>query len=150
MSCEEWRFSIEERMARLEYDEGLPRDEAERQAIAEYLDRVHAVGRRAPGIGGELDRAAQGRFDPLFQQFEARVGIRRGLGLTPSWGYSTVIFGGDTYRPAERGEPGDLGIITPCFDSTGLADLVAYDPRARRIASRLGGAAVLGLIAVDY
>jgi len=143
----EWLGAIEERAAILEYDNGLNQDEAERQAINEYLDLAECEGWSAAGIVGEWDRAAKRRFDPLFQDVEQRLkldGVH-----APMWGWGYVVPEGRTYRPVAEGEDGHVAIIVPCFDDYGLVDLVAHGLQSGRRLSRLGSAEILGLDAVE-
>lgn len=140
--------ALRERMAFLEFDDGMSRDEAEKRVAREYLDRCQAEKREAPGITGELDTAASRRFEPVFQDVERRLNLTRVR--APMWGWSYVEPDGEGYHPAADGAEDHPAIVVPYFDNYGLSDLVAHGLRSASHRSRLGVADVLGLDMVEH
>jgi len=136
---------IAERAAILEFDNAVPRDEADRQALNEYLN---SEGNTQDGIYGELSRAAKRRAEPLFQDVDKRIKLNRSS--VSAWGWGYVVPDGAVYRPATTEKIEDTAIIVPCFDGCGLVDLVAQGMRSGRQMTRLGAADVLGFDAVEF
>jgi hypothetical protein len=134
-----------ERAAILEYDHGMARADAESQAVGEILDRKLADV--FPGILGELGRADLRRRHPDLAPVLADLGLAN---VTASaWGFGHVIADGETYRPAIDGETAHAAVIVPAVEGGGIADLVACTLSPRRMRSRLGVAAVVGLDEIE-
>src|SRR4029434_2524059 len=96
-----------ERAAILEYDGGLSRAEAEKQALGEIYNVIYDG--IPPGIMGELETADQVRRDMrVAGEAEATFGHVRF-----PWGFGWVVADGKTYRPAARDEPSSTDFIVP-------------------------------------
>jgi hypothetical protein len=136
---------IIERAAVLEFDHGMTRAAAKSQAIRELLDLKLAAG--FPGIPGELARA------DLLRRHRDLAPVLADLGLAnvngPAWGFGHVVAEGDAYRPAIDGEPAHAALIVPAVEAGGVVDLVACTVETRRMRSRLGVAAVVGLEEIE-
>jgi hypothetical protein len=141
-SWQDVQADFNERAAILEYDNGLPRIEAEAQAVRELVDRLHEQTQPSTGIVAELADADRRRSHP--DLVEALVA----LGLTdvrsPAWGFEAVVPEGDTYRPAGAAEPGHQAVIVPATGDGAVVDLVAQGLNSGRMLSRLGATTVLG------
>ena len=132
-----------ERAAVLEYDGGLSRAEAERQASGEILDARFAEP--VDGILGELAAAASLRCRP---EIDIALADLRGC-RAMAWGPGWIAPAGRGYRPAEQGEPWHPAIIVPAVDDGGVVDLVAQDLATGRLLSRLDVAAIIGADEVE-
>ena len=141
-------LEYEERAAILEHDNGMSPEDAERQASAEIYDQLRAVGSRFNGIRAELLAAVRRVHDsPNVERTLADCQLLDRP--APMWGVGVVVADGELYRPADDGEEGSNALIAPAFDNHGLADLVAFGVRSRRMATRLGVATLLGVDAVE-
>lgn len=136
---------FDERAAILEYDGGLSRADAEAQTVGEFLDRKLAAG--VPGILGELARADLLRRHPDLAPVLADLGLANVCG--PAWGFGHVVAEGETYRLALDGEAGHAALIVSAVEDGGVVDLVACTVSPRRMRSRLGVAAVVGLEEIE-
>jgi hypothetical protein len=127
-----------ERAAILEYDGGLTRAEAERQALAEiYVNVSEGV---SPGVLGELVAADRVRRDArVAGEAQATFGHVRF-----PWGFGWVVAEGKGYRPAERHEQASTGFIVPALANGCVLDLVAQTFALKGIRTRLGIASVVG------
>jgi len=142
MTCADF----DERAAILEYDGGLSRADAEAQALREFLDLKLAAG--YPGIiPGELIKADQWRRHPDIAPVAADLGLANVHG--PAWGFGHVAADGETYRPALDGETAHAAFVVPAVEDGGVVDLVACTVSPRRMRSRLGVAAVVGLEEIE-
>jgi hypothetical protein len=142
MTCADF----DERAAILEYDGGLSRADAEAQALREFLDLKLAAG--YPGIiPGELIKADQWRRHPDIAPVAADLGLLNVRGS--AWGFGPVVADGETYRPALDGETAHAAFIVPAVEDGGVVDLVACTVSPRRMRSRLGVAAVVGLEEIE-
>jgi hypothetical protein len=140
------RADFEERAAILEYDGGLSRADAESQALREILDLKLAAG--YPGIiPGELIQADQRRRHPDLAPVLTALGLTNVRG--PAWGFGHVVADGETYRPAIDGETAHAAFIVPAVEDGGIVDLVACTVSPRRMRSRHGAAAVVGLDEIE-
>ncbi|MGE0854263.1 MAG: hypothetical protein AB7O44_32435 [Hyphomicrobiaceae bacterium] len=139
--------NIAEKAAILEHDNGLPRTDAEAQAIAEVLDLAYANRHDPANILGELIRAGRMRHAeallPLLQNF--------GLHATRAalWGFGHIVVEGEGYRPALPGELAEAAFIAPAFEGGRLADLVAQPIGQKTFHTRLGVAKALGIDAIE-
>lgn len=144
----DWLAHFDERAGVLEYDNGLPRAEAEAQVVGEIYDHLKATSRPLPGILGELARASQKRLVPEPAPWLA------GLGLAsiraPMWGIGTVVPEAGTYRPPLDGELGHDALIVPSSEAGALVDLVAHGVNAGRMLTRLGAAHLIGADEVEW
>jgi hypothetical protein len=133
----------------LEFQEGLPRADAERQALAELAARLRSDSlRQRRGILGELIAAEARRQHPQLVPALAALGLidRR----TPAWGVGHIIPDGTCYRAADSGEAGSrAALIAPATEEGTVADLVSQDLETGRLRSRLDVAALVGLDAVE-
>jgi hypothetical protein len=138
---------IAERAAVLEYEHGVPRVQAEHQAIAEFFDRQRPQDLRPNGVLGDLLEANRNIRDPEVRSMLEPLGVlnRR----SPLWGAMPIVAAGEGWQPALPGEQGEWAFIAPAFDRHGLADLVAEDMQSRQLRRRLGVAAVVGAEQVD-
>jgi len=134
-----------ERAAILEYDGGLSRAAAESQALREICDRRLAEG--FPGILGELAQAARRRTHPDLAPLISDLGLASVRG--PAWGFGHVVADGETYRPAIDGETARAAFIVPAVEDGVVFDLVACSIETRRMRSRLGAAALVGLDEIE-
>ncbi len=143
------RDDLNERAALLEFQEGMTRADADRQALAELADRLRSDPRRQPrGILGELIAADARRWHAELAPALAALGLidRR----APAWGVSHIIPDGRCYRPADSGEAGArAALIAPATEEGTLADLVSQDLKTGRLRSRLDVAAIVGLDSVE-
>jgi hypothetical protein len=137
------RADFEERAAIIEHDGGLSRAEAEALALREICD----LAGDPPGILGELARADRRRWHPDLAPVLADLGLADVCG--PAWGFGHVVADGEAYRPAIDGEPGHAAFIVPAVEDGGVVDLVACTVVTRRMRSRLGVAAVVGLEEIE-
>ena len=137
---------LAERAAILEFDQGMTRADAESQALREIYDRRIAAG--YPGIiPGELIQADQRRRHPDLAPVLAALGLDNVRG--PAWGFGHVVADGETYRPAIDGETAHAAVIVPAVEDGGIVDLVACTVSPRRMRSRHGVAAVVGLDEIE-
>jgi hypothetical protein len=136
---------FDERAAILEYDGGLSRADAEAQALQEIRDHMLDAG--VPGILGELARADRRRAHPHLAPVLADLGLANVCG--PAWGFGHVVADGETYRPAIGGETAHAAFVVPAVEDGGIVDLVACTVSPRRMRSRLGVAAVVGLEEIE-
>jgi hypothetical protein len=142
MTCADF----DERAAILEYDGGLSRADAEAQALREFLDLKLAAG--YPGIiPGELIKADQWRRHPDIAPVAADLGLANVHG--PAWGFGHVVADGEAYRPAIDGEAARAALIVPAVEDGAVSDLVACSIETRRMRSRLGVIAVVGLEEIE-
>lgn len=139
----ELAIDVAERAAVLEHDNGVPRDQAETQAIGEALDRV--VRRDPPGILGELIQAGRLRHDPEVEPLKLGLHGRR----APAWGFGHVVTEGDYYRLAFPDEAAEAAIIAPAMVGGHLVDLVAQPIGSNTLYTRLGVAKALGIDAIE-
>jgi len=127
-----------ERAAILEFDGGLSRAEAERQALFEIYDM--AIEGVPSGILGELVTADRVRRDTrMATEAEATFGHVRF-----PWGFGWVVADGKSYRPADRDEPSSTAFIVPAVKDGRVVDLVAQTFGLKGIRPRLGATAVVG------
>jgi len=143
----DWRLHFDERAAILEHDAGLPRTEAEKQALAEIYDRLAAHGPRTAGILGELVDADRRRQHPELAPLWASLGLNSVR--APNWGVGWVEPEGSGYRPTAEGEVGRSALIVPAFEYGSLVDLIAFGLASRRMRSRLGVVSILGIEEVE-
>ncbi len=129
---------LDERAAVLEFDNGMTRAEAERQAIEEALERGPQP---LPGILWELVDASRRRLHPDIDRELAALGLTGGR--APLWGIADVIEVDGCYQPAAPGE-GRAAFIAPAIDGEALVDLVAHGVNSGRLLTRLGAAPLLG------
>jgi hypothetical protein len=139
------RVDFDERAAILEYDGGLSRVTAESQALREICDLKLAAG--YPGILGELAQADRRRAHPDIAPVLAELGLANVRG--PAWGLGHVVADGETYRPALDDEPAHAAFIVPAVEAGAISDLVACTVTGRRMTSRLGVAALIGLEEIE-
>jgi hypothetical protein len=140
------RADFDERSAFLEYDGGLSRADAEAQALREILDLKLAAG--FPSIiPGELIKADQLRRHPGLAPVLTDLGLLNVRGS--AWGFGDVVADGETYRPAIDGETAHAAFIVPAVEDGGIVDLVACTVSPRRMRSRLGVTAVVGLEEIE-
>jgi hypothetical protein len=137
------RADFEERAAIIEHDGGLSRAEAEALALREICD----LAGDPPGILGELARADRRRQHPDLAPVLADLGLSNVRAM--AWGFGHVVADGETYRPAIDAEPAHAAFIVPAVEDGAVADLVACTIAPRRMRSRLGVAAVVGLDEVE-
>lgn len=149
LTREDLRDDLAERAALLEFQEGLPRADAERQALAELIDSLRGDPNRQPrGILGELIAADARREHPKLAPVLAALDLvgRR----APAWGIGHIVADGRCYRPADPGETGTrAALIAPATEEGTLADLVSQDLETGRLRSRLDVAALIGLDEVE-
>lgn len=133
----------------LEFQAGMLRADAERQALAELADRLRGDPLRQPtGILGELIAADARRQQPELAPLLAALALvgRR----APAWGVGHVICDGRSYRPAAAGETGfHAALIAPATEEGTLTDLVAQDLATGRLRSRLDVAVLVGIDEVE-
>jgi hypothetical protein len=139
------RVDFDERAAILEYDGGLSRAEAESQALREICDLKLADG--FPGLLGELTQADRRRAHPDIATVLADLGLANVHG--PAWGFGHVVADGETYRPAIDGEAARAALIVPAVEDGAVSDRVACSIETRRMRSRLGVIAVVGLEEIE-
>ena len=127
-----------ERAAILEYDGGLTRAEAEKQALAEiYHVTIDGI---PPGVLGELVAADRVRRDMrVAGEADATFGHVR----FPC-GFGWVVANEKGYRPVKRNEEASTAFIVPAVADGCVVDLVAQSLALKGIRSRLGVASVLG------
>ena len=136
------RLEFEERAAVLEFDGGLSRAEAERQALAEIYHALAACGGSAGGMLGELIRANAQRQAPALEEALHALGL---AGVrAPLWGFGSVVAEQDTWRPARDEEVGMAAAIVPVCEEGAIVDLVAQRLGDGRLLSRLGLVDLLG------
>lgn len=145
MTREDQQAFFTERAAILELDNGMPRAEAEAQAVAELYDALQA--RPPMGILAELARADRTRHSPQLRDCLQACGLVDVRG--PAWGFGWCVFDCSTYRPADPDDLGRSCLIVPSTEDGALVDLVAMDLADRHMATRLGVAAVVGADAID-
>jgi hypothetical protein len=127
-----------ERAAILEFDCGLTRAEAEKQALAEIYNVV-SDGIPA-GVLGELVAADRLRRDArVVGEAEATFGHVRF-----PWGFGWVVADGQSYRPANHAEQASTAFIVPALADGCVVDLVAQTFGLKGIRSRLGVASLVG------
>lgn len=149
LTREDLRDDLDERSAQLEFQEGLPRADAERLALAELADRLKGDSSRPPrGILGELIAADARRQHPEFSPALATLAL---VGQrAPAWGVGHIVVDGRCYRPADLGEPcGRPALIAPATQEGALADLASQDLTTGRLHSRLDVAALVGFDEVE-
>ena len=135
---EEWRGTIAERAAILEYDGEMIRADAERVAIGEHLERCYASNVQLDGILGELVRAGRSAMHADLRPLLAALGLLNAR--TSLWGFAAVVpDGGGAYRRAPRGEQGRSALIVPVFDRCRLP--ISW----RKTFNRAGCSGALGL-----
>ncbi len=144
----DWQAHFDERAGILEFDNGLPRAAAEKQAATEMYDNLKAVARPLPGILGELISASKRRFDQGQAQALADLGLARGR--WPMWGVGEVVPEAAAYRPAVEDEPSHPALIVPASEGGALVDLVAHDVASGRMLRRLCAAHLLGADEVEW
>jgi len=136
------RLQFEERAALLEFDGGLSRAEAERQALAEIYHALAGCGGRAGGVLGELIRADAQRQAPALEETLHALGL---AGVrAPLWGFGSVVAEQGTWRPARDEEAGMAAAIVPACEEGAIVDLVAQGLGDGRLLSRLGLVDLLG------
>ena len=127
-----------ERAAILEFDGGLTRAEAEKQALAEIYNVL--IDGIPSGVLGELIAADRLRRDMrIVAEVESSFGhvrFPRGLG----W----VVADRQSYRPADRVEQASTAFIVPALADGCVVDLVAQTFGLKGIRSRLGVASLVG------
>ncbi len=127
-----------ERAAILEFDGGLTRAEAEKQALAEIYNML--IDGIPSGVLGELVAADRVRRDArVAGEAEATFGHVRF-----PWGFGWVVADGNSYRPADRKEQASTAFVVPAVTDGCVVDLVAQTFSVKGIRSRLGVTAVLG------
>jgi hypothetical protein len=137
-----------ERAAILEFDGGLTRAEAEKQAVRELVDQLQERYRSQTGIVAELAGADHRRSQPDLAEVLAALGLTDVR--SPAWGFDAVVPEGDTYRPAEADEQGHQAAVVPAMDEGGaMVDLVAQGLNSGKMLPRLGSAVLLGLAEVQ-
>ena len=127
-----------ERAAILEYDGGLPRADADRQALFEiYNTNIEGI---PPGVLGELVAADRLRRDMrVVAEAEALFGHVRF-----PWGFGWVVADGHSYRTADRAEQASTAFVVPAVVDGCVIDLVAQTFGLKGIRSRLGVVSLLG------
>ena len=136
------RLEFEERAAVLEFDGGLSRAEAERQALADIYQELLGCRGRARGILDELIRADARRRAPALEEALQALGL---AGVrAPLWGVGYVVAEQDTWRPAGDEEPAMAAVIVPACKDGAIVDLVAQRLGDGRVLSRLGVVDLLG------
>jgi hypothetical protein len=138
-------IDVIERAAVLEHDAGLPRNQAEAQAIREYLDGRLII--EIEGLVGELIRAHRWLWHSELRLVLGAMGLL--TSRAPIWGIDWVEPEGESYHPAAGGEMGRSAFIFPCFDEDGLADLVAESLETGHLLRRYCFARVLGAKAIE-
>jgi hypothetical protein len=127
-----------ERAAVLEYDGGLTRAEAEKQALFETYNVL--IGGIPSGVLGELIAADRLRRDMrVAGEAEATFGHVRF-----PWGFGWVVADGKSYRPADGAEQASTAFIVPAIANGCVVDLVAQTFAMKGIRTRLGAAGVVG------
>lgn len=148
LAREDLRADLDERAALLEFNAGMSRADAERQALAELGDRLRSnPNRQSRGILGELIAADARRQRPDLAPVLSALGLidRR----APAWGVGHIIPDGRCYRPADPSEASAAAVIAPATEDGTLSDLVAQDLETGRLRSRLDVAALVGLDEVE-
>jgi hypothetical protein len=127
-----------ERAAILEFDGGLSRAEAEKQALAEiYNVTIEGI---PPGAFGELIIADRVRRNMRVNgEAEATFGHVRF-----PWGFGWVVAHDKGYRPAKRDEQASAAFVVPAVANGCVVDLVAQTFALKGIRTRLGAAAAVG------
>jgi hypothetical protein len=127
-----------ERAAILEFDGGLSRAEAEKQALTEIYN---VISDGIPsGVLGELIAADRLRRDMrIVAEVEGTFGHIRF-----PWGLGWVVAEGKGYRPAASNEPARAAFIVPAVVDGLVVDLVAQSFGLRGICSRLGVTSLVG------
>jgi hypothetical protein len=139
------RADLDERAAILEYNGGLSRADAKAWTLQEICSQKLAGG--ILGILRELAQANRRRTHPYLAPALADLGLASVQG--PAWGFAHVVADGETYRPALDGETAHAAFIVPAVEDGGVVDLVACALASRRMRSRLGVAAVVGLEEIE-
>jgi len=142
LTVDDWQVSYDERAAILEYEAGLPREEAEKQALIEIYDQSILCGVQYPGILTELVCASRQRFDSQLASTVDELGLNDVR--APLWGLDVVMAERDTYCPALGDEPGRMAFIAPATEEGSLVDLIAQSLASGKMLSRLGMASVIG------
>lgn len=133
-------YGIAERAGILQFDAGLPRDEAEKRAICEALD-AHAIP-SPESVLGELIDAVRRRHDPRLADVLRASGLE--AARAPTWGIARVAIEQDTYRPVNDHERGDAALVVPVIEDATIVDLAATVLGTSRTIPRLGVAEVIG------
>lgn len=137
--------SFEERAGIVEFESGVPRADAEAQAIRELYDVLRAEP--ADGMIAELAKACRLLWAP------GLAPILRALGLdavrAPAWGFDHVVWGNGTYRPAGPDVQGEAAFICLAIENGIVADLVATRLDGKLTASRCGVARILGVDEIE-
>ena len=141
------RTDIAERAAILQYDNGMSRADAERQAVSEAYDRL--MPSKPSGIPGEMAQAERTKSDPRLALIMAA--LKLDSPRFRAWGFQHIMVEGDTYRPAVAPEFGTAAVVAAATESGGLVDLVAATlDRPRVLLTRLGAAHVIGVDAIEH
>jgi hypothetical protein len=140
------RAQFEERAAILEFDHGVPRAEAEAQAVREAVDQRTD----APGMLGELAQAERTQSDPRLATILAAMRLKHPRAC--AWGFLHIVIEGDSplWRPAISPEIGKTACVVAATQDGGLVDLAAATLDNHRIAlTRHGTADLLGADEVE-
>jgi hypothetical protein len=134
-------IAFAERAAIMQFDGGLSRADAERQALVEIYDMCMSTIPPGVGVLGELLMADRQRRNPALAPSLEAMGLGH---MRLPWGFAHIVREGRTHRPADLGEMGTAAVIVPATMDGALVDLVADDLTTGAISTRLDVANVIG------